>query len=429
MRAGDHVDLTIEKPAAGGRMIARHDGQVVLVLGAIPGERVRARIEKADKRIVFASTIDVLEASPDRRPAPADPLCGGSSYAHIAYDRQTRLKAEVIADAFRRLGRLPIESQIPVASSPDAGYRMRARLHVRGTRAGFYREASHELCDAAATRQLSGAAVDAVHAAVASLANDHAAVVSIEISENVAGDERAIHVDTAFGAELSQPALARAVSAASLRGCTARTPGGVLMTAGDPTVSDPFSTLTTGRASAGDLRRHAESFFQANRFLLPSLVTTVLEAVPADGDVLDLYAGVGLFGLSLAACGRQGITAVEGNSSSGADLRRNAAAFPGAVRVEVASVEDFVRRTRQQPRTVIVDPPRTGMSKDALEAIARLGAAGIVYVSCDAPTMARDARRLIDAGYAIESLQAFDLFPNTPHVETIGVFVRSRERR
>jgi len=168
--------------------------------------------------------------------------------------------------------------------------------------------------------------------------------------------------------------------------------------------------------------RGPESFFQANRYLIPALVTAVVGAVHLSGCVLDLYAGVGLFSIALAASGRTGITAVEGDRASGSDLRRNAAAFAGAVALELDSVEAALRRGRPPLETVIVDPPRTGISAEALTSLAALRATRIVYVSCDPATMARDARKLLDAGYSLDALQAFDLFPNTPHVECLGVF-------
>jgi 23S rRNA (uracil1939-C5)-methyltransferase len=218
--------------------------------------------------------------------------------------------------------------------------------------------------------------------------------------------------------------LAAAVAAAGLTGCSARSGTGSFARAGEPSVSDPVNVLTSGRAPGGTLRRHAASFFQGNRFLLPSLVTHVTDAVPADGDVLDLYAGVGLFAVSLAASGRRGIVAVEADRESGADLLRNAAPYGGAVHAVVGLVEDYVRRDRSHPATLIVDPPRIGMSREAIDAISHLAPRRIVYVSCDPPTMARDARRLVDAGYRVASLAGFDLFPNTPHVEVVGVFDR-----
>jgi len=172
------------------------------------------------------------------------------------------------------------------------------------------------------------------------------------------------------------------------------------------------------------LRRHAASFFQGNRFLLAALVGRVMDAVPDTGDVLDLYAGVGLFSIALAAAGRRDIVAVEGDRESGADLLRNAAPYGGAVKAIVGLVEEHVRRSSPRPSAVIVDPPRTGISQEAMDVLPQLAAGRIVYVSCDPPTMARDARRLVDGGYRLAALAGYDLFPNTPHVEVVGVFER-----
>jgi tRNA/tmRNA/rRNA uracil-C5-methylase (TrmA/RlmC/RlmD family) len=423
--AGTQIEVAIEKPAAGGRMIARHGGQVVLVQGAIPGERVRARITRSERQVAFAETVQVIEPSLDRRAATGDPLCGGCVYAHVAYPRQLSLKAEVIHDAFVRLGRIPFDRPTPVAASPGQAYRMRARLHVRGRRLGFYREGTHELCDPRPTAQLADAAVDAAEAAVASLDAAGCAVASVELTENIAATERAAYLTLAPGPRLTQPALDDARTAGALTGCTAAGDDGTVRTSGVPVVADPLDVLTQGRGRTGSLQRHAESFFQANRFLLPQLVTAVLDAVPADGDVLDLYAGVGLFSMALASTGRRAITAVEGDRAGGRDLQQNAAAQGGAVRVWIDSVEDYLKRHRTaHGGTIVVDPPRTGISKEAMGAIITREAGRIVYVSCDPPTMARDARRLLDGGYRLASLQAFDLFPNTPHVESIGVFDR-----
>ncbi|HVL65945.1 MAG TPA: TRAM domain-containing protein [Vicinamibacterales bacterium] len=422
--AGQEIELVVEKPASGGRMIARYEGEVLLVAGAIPGERVVARVTRAEKRVAFADTLRVLEPSADRREPGVDPACGGCLYAHIAYDRQVRLKAEVIGDAFTRIGRIPLAFPVEVQGSAERGYRMRARFHVRGRRVGFYREGTHGLCDPAPTGQVLDASIDAVEAAVASLAAQGVGVTSVELAENVAADQRAVHLDLEHGAAPRTDALERAIAAGGLTGCTARARDTSVHAAGDPIVSDPLDVLTGGRATGGWLRRHPESFFQANRYLIASLVGGVMEAIPG-GTVLDLYAGVGLFSVALAAAGAGDVHAVEGDPVSSRDLLRNAAPYHDRLRVVRSSVEAYASRGgRTPPDTIVVDPPRTGMSKEAAEAVARLGAGRVVYVSCDAPTMARDARRLLDAGYRLVSLRGFDLFPNTPHVETLGVFER-----
>ena len=425
MTPGQELEVTIEKPAAGGRMIARHQGQILLVLGAVPGERVIARVERAERRLAFAETVRVLDSSVDRRAVAFDPRCGGCAYAHVQYPRQLALKADVIQDAFTRIGRIPLPGPVDVAASPESGSRMRARLHVRNGRVGFYREGTHEICDAAQTGHLLDESIRAATAAVEALTSQGISVASIELAENIAADQRAIHVEASAGSTVTQAALTAAMKAGGLTGCTARAQGGRLLTAGAPTVSDPLPVLTSGRAGSGELHRHPESFFQTNRFLLPQLVGAVLDAVPSAGEVLDLYAGVGLFSVSLAATGRERIIAVEGDRTSGADLQHNATGCGAAIRVVVCSVEQHLARRAHRADTIVVDPPRTGISKEAMEAVVRHGASRVIYVSCDPATMARDARRLLDGGYVLESLRAFDLFPNTPHVETLGVFTSS----
>jgi tRNA/tmRNA/rRNA uracil-C5-methylase (TrmA/RlmC/RlmD family) len=213
------------------------------------------------------------------------------------------LKAEMIADAFGRLGRIGLPS-FSVAASPQRAYRMRARLHARSGAIGFYREGSHDVCDAAGTGQLSDAAIKSGVAALESLmeAGDGASVV---ISENVAADERALYIElSTLPADIDEAAQT-AAAVPGVTGCTVYAPNGTTASAGIPAVSDPLSALTAGRAASGRIQRRPASFFQANRFLLPSLVTAVMDHVPADGELLDLYAGVGLFSISLAAAGRR----------------------------------------------------------------------------------------------------------------------------
>ena len=426
LKSGQEIELVVEKAAAGGRMIARHDGQVVLVGGTLPGERVRARVERADRRLAFASTVAVIEPAADRRPGIGDDRCGGCLFSHIAYPRQTAIKSEIVHDAFLRIGRIPLPDAVPIAASPEQGYRMRARFHVDGGRAGFYREGSHEWCDAAATGQLTMQALDVVHAAVDTLAAAGARVLSIELIENLPASERAlaIEVDSITSALDLGDAAPRAIDAAgSLRGLVVRDRSGRRESAGDPVVSDSLTTLTDGRVGGADLARHPEAFFQANRFLLASLVNAVLDAVPASSPVLDLYAGVGLFSVAVAAAGSTAIVAVEGDRTSGVDLARNAAPFKESLTVKLEAVEEALPSLPRRG-TAIVDPPRTGMSPQAVAAMLAREPLRIVYVSCDPATMARDARKLLDGGYGLESLRGFDFFPNTPHVESLGVFTK-----
>jgi 23S rRNA (uracil1939-C5)-methyltransferase len=414
---GHTLSLAIEKPAAGGRMIARVDGQIVLVGGAIPGERVRARVERIAKGVAYAQTVDIEEPSADRRPW-ADPLCGGCLYGHIAYARQLAIKSQILDDAFRRIGRLPLPAPVPVAPSPEDGYRMRARLHVRERRIGFFRESTHELCEVRDTRQLLASTsdlIDRLCACIQSLELD--AIREIELSENLDASQRVVFLDAAF--EIDALAVRRLADTAGLTGLVS-----AFGESGEPFVVD--------RVRVGDdkeiaLRRHVLAFFQGNRHLLADFVTHVVAQVPESAAALDLYAGVGLFAVGAAAARGAEVIAVEGDRVAAADLASNASAGAGSVMAVHQSVEDFLAQARRGPRpraqtTVIADPPRTGLSKDALEGIVGRQPDRLVYVSCDVATLARDARRLVDAGYVILRTDAFDLFPNTPHVETVVVF-------
>src|SRR5262245_17476929 len=162
LRAGQTIALDVEKPAVGGRMIGRVAGQVVLVSGTIPGERVTARVENVSRGVAYAAAMAIDEPVADRRELVSDPSCGGCLYVHITYPRQLEIKADVIADAFGRIGKITLGHRVPVAPSPEEGYRMRARLHRRGRQLGYFREGSRELCDVRQTRQLLAASCDAL---------------------------------------------------------------------------------------------------------------------------------------------------------------------------------------------------------------------------------------------------------------------------
>ncbi len=412
----DVLTLDVEKPTAGGRMLARHNGQIVLVWGAIPGERVRARVERTGKGVLFAETTEIVSASPDRREAVADWRCGGNVLAHVEYERQLQLKSDIIRDAFTRIGRLPLAAAPLLVGSPEHGYRMRARLHVRGRRIGFVREGSHDVCAVGSTQQMLPETVAWIDAAEARLRSHNlTGLVSIEIAENIAATERAVHLELEPGTE-AQPFAVLAMEGVTGVSAQVLDRRGVATLAGIPSVTDAIGSVR--------LRRDARAFFQGNRFLLDALVQRVSACV-FDKAVVDLYAGVGLFGLSIAAARGGQVTLVEGDAISGRDLEDNAKPYGDRARVIRTSVEDFLRHdTPAADETFIVDPPRTGMSSHAARAIAALKPSRIVYVSCDVATLARDSRVLVDADYSLDEVSGLDLFPNTAHVETIAVFQR-----
>jgi tRNA/tmRNA/rRNA uracil-C5-methylase (TrmA/RlmC/RlmD family) len=148
----------------------------------------------------------------------------------------------------------------------------------------------------------------------------------------------------------------------------------------------------------------------------------VLTAVPL-GRVVELYAGVGLFSAAIAARGDAEVIAVEGDAVAADDLKRNVGPYSSQATPRHQAVEAFLSSNRAQIKgaTALVDPPRTGLSKEALEGIVLFGPPRIVYVSCDVATLARDAGTLVARGYALTSIEAFDMFPNTAHVETLAI--------
>ena len=419
---GAELTLVPEKPVAGGSMLARHDGRVVLVRGAIPGERVRARVERVTRDVAHAVTIDVLEPQADRRAPPVDPACGGNAFAHIAYARQLTLKAEIVADALARLARLRLERPVPVTPSPELGYRMRARFHASGGRAGFHREGTHELCDPETSGQLQPAAVACLHAIVRRLTEEGGhprEVAGIELSENIDGSERAAHVE--FRGHPPGEPLARMTGIGGLTGLSwsAASDPRTHVVAGSPYVVD---------AAPAPLRRHVRSFFQANRYLVSDLAGRVVTLVPEGRPTLDLYAGVGLFATALASTRDDVVIAVEGDATSALDLEANAACCARRFTTHHRSVEDYLGGSQDlRHLTVVLDPPRTGLSRDVARALVRHSPARMVYVSCDVATFARDVRIFVQAGYGLAHLEAFDLFPNTAHVETVAVLEREKE--
>lgn len=400
--------------------MARLDGRVVFVAGAVPGERVRATITRRTGNVAWAETLEVIEASPDRREPPCDPRCGGSLYAHINYERQLQLKAEVVADAFRRIAKHPLSEPVPVTSSPEEGYRLRARLQVQGSRLGFLLEGTHTLCDAEATRQLSPAAFGALNHLRETLGPLLATCDAVSISEGIAARQRVALCE--LGRHADPAAFAGLVLPEGLTGVAVITNRGMFTCAGeDRIVEEGLEVL--GFETEVRWSRQAGSFFQGNRFLVSHLTRRVMELSAGDY-FADLYAGVGLFSLALASQGSSGV-AVEGDALSGQDLTENSAQAKGRLTVRVEPVETAVASPlHRQPDVVIVDPPRTGMSPEVVRGLLQWQSPRLVYVSCDVPTLARDSALLTGGGYRLSSLEALDMFPNTPHVECIAVFDR-----
>lgn len=423
LRAGDTLELAIEKGVYRGRGLARVDGQVVLVPRALPGERVRARVGAAHAGWAEAALVEVVAPSPARRepPCPHAAACGGCSYQAATYEEQLRLKEAVLRESLKRSG-APFEGPIAITPSPERGWRMRASLHVAttpgGPVVGFRQEGSRRVVPIGACLQLSGA----MNGALGAIRDE--ASCRPHLGRRLAGVD---FFESPDGTSLVATLVTRARAAeaptfaALLRGATGVTGHGVRG-------EDGLLCWLSGEAhvEAGvlglRLRAHASSFFQGNRFLLEPLVREVLRLVPeAASPVLDLYAGVGLFALPFAARGAARVLAVEGAASSAEDARQNARrAGLGGVRVVQ---DDVARALAALPspggEVVVLDPPRGGAGPEAVDLIAARRPPVVVYVSCDPPTLARDLARFAARGYRPDAVRLLDLFPDTFHLETI----------
>jgi 23S rRNA (uracil1939-C5)-methyltransferase len=427
----DTFTLTLDKAVAGGRALARLDGRIVLVAGGIPGERVRVTMERTGKGVAFARVVAVEEASPDRVTPDADPQCGGLAFAHVSYPRQLELKRGIVEDAMGRIGRLRDLPTIVVLGSPVREWRIRARLHAQGRDVGFFREGTHSLCDAAPSGQLAPGLLELAQDTMARLRPDLTrSVEALLVTQTVRGDAQAVHLelsrplprhgDVWAGGDgsPSRPSTPDGCSGVSAGLTSSRHP---VVLAGHPWVRESLQAL--GVPGAGDtaLVRHAAAFFQGNRALIPRLVGHVLGTVLSEHPVVDLYAGVGLFGVAAAAGGADSVTCVEGDAVSAEDLVTNAAAYGRRVRAVRGDVETFAREEAAllAEACVIVDPPRTGLSPVVSAAIAAARPPRVGYVSCDPATLARDLQALVAAGLRIDTMTVFDMFPMTAHVECV----------
>jgi 23S rRNA (uracil1939-C5)-methyltransferase len=241
----------------------------------------------------------------------------------------------------------------------------------------------------------------------------------ILIAENVPATERVLHLVGRRGwREAEDGVLALP---AGVTGVTTGAGGRLVTLAGASHVEDTAGTLLGDSAIAPDTRwvRHPLAFFQGNRYLTGALVRHVLGQTRG-GTVLDLYAGVGLFSVPLLAQGAR-VTAVEGDPAAVEDLGTNTLPWPETATVIAESVESALASIGGGPTldTIVLDPPRTGLLPDTLAAVVARRCPRVIYVSCDPPTLARDVARFTAAGYRLDGIRGFDLFPNTAHVETV----------
>jgi 23S rRNA (uracil1939-C5)-methyltransferase len=422
------VELTVEKGIYRGLGLARAQGRAVFVARGLPGDRVRARVTGVEPGFARAAIEAVLEPGPERRPGPCPhaAACGGCAYQELDYAAQLRLKETILQESLARAG-ASWDGPISVTPSPREAWRTRATFHVAtsasGVRVGLREEGSHR-------------------------------VVALEGCLHVSESMNRALAGLRLGLE-RRPALAARVS--HIRLVEAGTPGSVLACfEGDLAASDgpPLLGLADGTSLAGlgylvgpgqrrryvslagepfvssdvlglRFRVHVQSFFQANRFLVDALARTVRERTPAGGSVLDLYSGVGLFALTLASQAER-VLGVEASEWAVEDAKANAE-VAGLAKVrfwQADVVATLARLPAERGERVILDPPRTGAGVAVVRGVAAREPEAIVYVSCDPPTLGRDLKALREVGYRLASLELFDLFPDTFHLESVALILR-----
>ncbi|TQJ32750.1 class I SAM-dependent RNA methyltransferase [Microbacterium sp. SLBN-146] len=443
MDSGDLIDLDITGVAHGGVFVARHEGRVVFVSDAIPGERVRVRVTDASKSSFWrAETLEVLDASPHRQPhvwrqadvdvAP-DLRPGGADFGHIDLREQRMLKLEVLTDSLRRFGgvELPIEMSgaeavvghdgRTVAEETDdgTGWRTRVSLHVdEAGRVGPYVARSHRVIP-----------VDDLPLATPGIER-----AALHLTEGAPG--RIDLVEPGDGRVRVIP-----------RPEQSRSRGG--RKAPRDRAKDPDREVVVERVDGRDFRVDAGGFWQVHRLAAHTLtrrVATTLRDVAgtdATGAVLDpealhldLYGGVGLFAATLASLAGQTarITSVESDVRATEHAGENLAEWVGA-RAETDRVDRWIarlaeaasatERERISRGVVLLDPPRSGAGRDVVRGIAALGPETVVYVACDPVAVGRDLGTFRAEGYETVRVDGLDLFPHSHHIEAVATLRRA----
>jgi 23S rRNA (uracil1939-C5)-methyltransferase len=413
--------VQIEKPVYGGEFLARVDGKAVFVPMVLPGEQIRIRMVDEKQGYAKAET-EAIVVNSAQRVSPRCPYfgaCGGCDYQHTDYETQIGLKKEILRETLERAQvRAPDEFAVLAAEPWNYRNRIRVALDANGD-VGYRGRRSHGIVPISACPIAAPLLVKAALAAAEVFRTLATVQWPAEISLFCNPDESALLATIVAG----QPAKARAEDFAQRM--SERIPelvGVEFVTEGLPgrqpkTVARWGATSLTYRAAGFDYRVDHGAFFQVNRLLVDALVNRVTET--ARGALAwDLFAGVGLFARKLADHFDR-VIAVESASAATAALEHNLNGTSGEA--VFADALAFLRRSgkKRKPELVVVDPPRTGLGKQITALLAEVGAPGLVYVSCDPATLARDLRPLIESGYVIDSMTLADLFPQTFHLETV----------
>jgi len=444
---GDELDLRIDSLAYGGAGVARLDGYVVFVRDAIPGDRVRAVVTKRKRAYAEARTVDVLEPSADRIPAVADHP--GAPWQVLPYERQLEVKAEQVAEALHRIGRLDGFALEPIVPAVEQ-WRYRNKLEYSfGTGddgalvCGFHAPGSWErivaVDDCLLASERGNAAREAALAwcrAQGTPAYDRrtqeGVLRNLVVREGRRTGELQVRLVTS-PADLDLDGFAEAVGASSVM-WTRAAGVGETTAGGESEVLHGTEAIDEELTLAGaDLRFRlsAEAFFQTNTEMAEVLYGTAVEFAALQGweRVYDLFCGIGTIGLALAPRAGEvwGLEIVEEAIADAiANARRNDLAaktrfFAGDVRLALRELSERAGR----PDVLVVDPPRAGLSAKIVRRIIETAPKRIVYVSCNPTTLAPNAAQLVEAGWTLRRVRPVDMFPQTPHIECVALLERT----
>ena len=393
LKTGDLVQVTIEKVAHGGHFIARHDGAVIFVRHAIPGENCTIQITSTGSSFNRADVVSVQTPSEFRVEAPCSFAhrngCGGCDFQHISVDHQRQLKSDVITEQFSRIAKIDLRVDVEEVGE-STNWRTRAIATTdRNGKLGFFKSRSHSIAPVTDCI-ICVEGMNFAEIAGRELKGD----VRVEISSSNTG-ERSIALAPTRGEEKARLTEGPAVLHENVAGRT--------------------------------LEVSQESFWQSHKNAPEVLTQAILEfaKIKTGEHVLDLYGGVGLFSAAiLDAVGPTGhVDLIEGSRVATADASRN---FAGNSNITIATGDVAKLLPRITAADVVVlDPPRDGAGKDAVAHIARLAPRAIVYVACDPAALARDTGYLSDNGYSLVKVRAFDLFPMTHHIECVALYARA----
>jgi len=420
------VQVAIESVAFKGYGVARIDGKVVFVPYTVTGDKVWIEVVEEKKEYSMGRLIQIVEPSPWRAdsPCPYFGSCGGCQWQHIDYLAQGKLKKEILRDILERLGRLKEIPSIRTMLSPKPyDYRIRIQLKVKGKVIGYYQERSHKIVEIDRC-PISHPLVNQI---IQELREELAALLRMEeIEINVSPEEgRGVvlfrpHSDDQRIEHFMKKFLQ---GHPILRGIALSRKGGSNFF-GDPALN---FTIPLNQGGNLELRISPRSFFQVHLEQNQALIQTVLQFSEVNkGDrVFDLYAGVGNLTLPLAIKAR-GVLGIEENRMAIEDARFNAERN-GMNNCDFihGRVEDVSKNWKKEtPDLIVLDPPRTGC-KTILDQLVRWRPKKIIYVSCEPTTFSRDLRLFSERGYSLQRLDLIDMFPQTYHMEVVGLLQQS----